>query len=61
MTTITKIEALPVRDYAALERAAQLNRSILLAHAFGAACRWVAGFFSGNRQQALRFRGGARA
>lgn len=57
----TKIEVLPVRDYAALERAAQLNRSILLARALGAAFRRLAGFFSGNQQEALRFRGGARA
>ncbi len=48
-------------DYAALERAAQVNRSILVARMFGAAFRWVAEQFSGGHQHALRFRGGARA
>lgn len=59
--TTTKIDVLPVRDYAALERAAQINRSILVARLVGGAFRWVAEQFSGNHQSALRFRGGARA
>ena len=51
-----KIETL---DYAALERAAQINRSLVLAATFRAAFRWVANLFAGN-QEALRFRGNLR-
>lgn len=46
-------------DYAALERAAQINRSLMIAAMFGAAFRWVSGLFAGN-QEALRFRGNLR-
>lgn len=60
MTTI-KTVALPLTDILALEQAARLNRSILIARMVRAAFRWVAAQFSGDRQEALRFRGGARA
>jgi len=56
-----KIAELPLNDVLALEQAARLNRSILVARMFGAAFRWMADLFSGNQQEALRFRGGARA
>ncbi len=60
MTTQAKI-ALPLHDVVALEQAARMNRSILLAGMLRAAFRWVAAQFSGVNQDALRFRGGARA
>ncbi len=60
MTTQSKI-ALPLHDVLALEQAARLNRSLLVASMLRAAFRWVAAQFSGINQDALRFRGGARA
>jgi hypothetical protein len=60
MTTEAKIAALPLHDLVALEQAARINRSIVVAKMVRAAFRWVAGLFSGH-QDALRFRGGARA
>lgn len=46
-------------DYAALERAAQINRSLMLAATFRAIFRWVGNLFAG-KQEALRFRGNLR-
>lgn len=61
MTTQAKIADLPLHDLVALEQAARINRSIVVAKLVGAAFRWIAGLFSGVHQDALRFRGGARA